>query len=92
MADPTLQGQYPTRGLYQALAIAAMCVQEQPTMRPLVADVVTALNYLASQIYDPQAPNHRKTPSSSNTEKASSNHSKKPEAEDDSQSENDSEG
>ncbi|XP_010685935.2 probable serine/threonine-protein kinase PBL7 isoform X1 [Beta vulgaris subsp. vulgaris] len=92
MADPTLQGQYPTRGLYQALAIAAMCVQEQPTMRPLVADVVTALNYLASQIYDPQAPNHRKTPSSSNTEKDSSNHSKKPEAEDDSQSENDSEG
>nr|GLL34950.1 hypothetical protein TSUD_337380 [Ipomoea trifida] len=53
MADPTLQGQYPVRGLYQALAVAAMCVQEQPTMRPLIADVVTALNYLASQNYDP---------------------------------------
>ncbi|KAJ6803642.1 putative serine/threonine-protein kinase PBL7 isoform X2 [Iris pallida] len=52
MADPALQGQYPVRSLYQALAVAAMCVQEQPTMRPLMADVVTALNYLASQNYD----------------------------------------
>uniref|UniRef100_A0A5B7A5L6 Putative serine/threonine-protein kinase RLCKVII n=1 Tax=Davidia involucrata TaxID=16924 RepID=A0A5B7A5L6_DAVIN len=54
MADPVLQGQYPMRGLFQALAISAMCVQEQPNMRPLIADVVTALNYLASQTYDPQ--------------------------------------
>ncbi|MFS8002390.1 putative protein kinase RLK-Pelle-RLCK-VIIa-1 family [Helianthus anomalus] len=53
MADPVLEGEYPVRGLYQALAIAAMCVQEQPNMRPLIADVVTALNYLASQKYDP---------------------------------------
>ncbi|XP_031119497.1 probable serine/threonine-protein kinase PBL7 isoform X2 [Ipomoea triloba] len=51
MADPTLQGQYPMRGMYQALAVAAMCVHEQPNMRPLIADVVTALNYLASQKY-----------------------------------------
>ncbi|KAJ8631453.1 hypothetical protein MRB53_024776 [Persea americana] len=55
MADPMLQGQYPTRGLYQALAVAAMCVQEQPTMRPLIADVVTALAYLASQKYEPES-------------------------------------
>lgn len=54
MADPLLQGQYPARGLYQALAVAAMCVQEQPNMRPLMADVVTALTYLASQKYDPE--------------------------------------
>ncbi|OVA18209.1 Protein kinase domain [Macleaya cordata] len=54
MADPALQGQYPVRGLYQALAVAAMCVQEQPTMRPLIADVVTALTYLASQAHNPQ--------------------------------------
>ncbi|TKY48479.1 serine/threonine-protein kinase RLCKVII [Spatholobus suberectus] len=54
MVDPLLEGQYPVRGLYQALAIAAMCVQEQPNMRPVIADVVTALNYLASQKYDPQ--------------------------------------
>ncbi|OAY74323.1 Serine/threonine-protein kinase CDL1 [Ananas comosus] len=61
MADPTLQGQYPTRGLYQALAVAAMCVQEQPTMRPLIADVVTALSYLASQTYNPEAQSNQNT-------------------------------
>ncbi|XP_059628235.1 serine/threonine-protein kinase PBL27-like isoform X2 [Cornus florida] len=54
MADPALQGQYPMRGLYQALAVAAVCVQEEPTMRPLIADVVTALTFLASQKYDPE--------------------------------------
>ncbi|KAI9085858.1 hypothetical protein K1719_032272 [Acacia pycnantha] len=55
MADPMLQGQYPSRGLYQALAVAAMCVQEQANMRPVIADVVTALTYLASQRYDPNS-------------------------------------
>lgn len=66
MADPALEGQYPVRGLYQALAIAAMCVQEQPGMRPIIADIVTALNYLASQKYDPNIhPVHRSPKSSS---------------------------
>ena len=55
MADPALRGQYPVRGLYQALAVAAMCVQEDPAMRPLIADVVTALSYLAAQKYDPDS-------------------------------------
>lgn len=55
MADPMLQGQYPVRGLYQALSVAAMCVQEQPNMRPVMADVVTALTYLASRKFDPEA-------------------------------------
>ncbi|KAK9013883.1 hypothetical protein V6N11_005061 [Hibiscus sabdariffa] len=53
MADPLLQGQYPMKGLYQALAVAAMCVQEQPNMRPAISDVVNALNYLTSHKYDP---------------------------------------
>lgn len=65
MADPLLEGQYPVRGLYQALAVAAMCVQEQPNMRPLIADVVTALTYLASQKYNPESqPAHTRTGSS----------------------------
>ncbi|KAJ7532774.1 hypothetical protein O6H91_13G019800 [Diphasiastrum complanatum] len=55
MADPLLKGQYPMRGLYQAIAVAAMCLQEQASTRPLIGDVVTALSYLASQIYDPSA-------------------------------------
>lgn len=51
MADPLLQGNYPMKGLYQALAIAAMCLQEEANSRPLISDVVTALEYLAD-------PNH----------------------------------
>lgn len=52
MADPLLQGRYPMRGLYQALAVAAMCLQEQAATRPLIGDVVTALSYLAAQTYE----------------------------------------
>lgn len=47
MADPALEGNYPTKGLYQALAVAAMCLQEEDSTRPLISDVVTALKYLA---------------------------------------------
>lgn len=63
MADPLLQGRYPMRGLYQALAVAAMCLQEQAATRPLIGDVVTALTYLASQTYDPNAPSNKVGPS-----------------------------
>ncbi|KAL3641967.1 Serine/threonine-protein kinase pbl27 [Castilleja foliolosa] len=59
MADPSLQGRYPMRGLYQALAVAAMCLQEQAATRPLIGDVVTALSYLASQTYDPNSLSNR---------------------------------
>ncbi|KAF9587799.1 hypothetical protein IFM89_005674 [Coptis chinensis] len=47
MADPLLKGNYPLKGLYQALAVAAMCLQEEASTRPLMCDVVTALEYLA---------------------------------------------
>ncbi|XWS75081.1 hypothetical protein CRYUN_Cryun01aG0054400 [Craigia yunnanensis] len=67
MADPLLQGQYPVRGMYQALAVAAMCVQEQPNMRPLIADVVTALTYLASQKYDSETQSVQGSRTSSST-------------------------
>ncbi|CAN4123393.1 unnamed protein product [Withania somnifera] len=53
LADPSLQGRFPMRGLYQALAVASMCIQEQAAARPLIGDVVTALSYLANQAYDP---------------------------------------
>lgn len=47
MADPLLEGKYPMKGLYQALAVAAMCLQDEASTRPLIEDVVTALEYLA---------------------------------------------
>ncbi|KAK1408722.1 hypothetical protein QVD17_40730 [Tagetes erecta] len=59
LADPRLEGHYPMRGLYQALAVASMCIQEQAAARPLIGDVVTALSYLANHNYDPNAaPGH----------------------------------
>ncbi|CAL5205535.1 unnamed protein product [Lathyrus oleraceus] len=53
MADPLLQGQFPVRCLHQAIAITAMCLQEQPKFRPLIGDIVVALEYLASQSIEP---------------------------------------
>lgn len=43
------------RGLYQALAVASMCIQEQAAARPLIGDVVTALSYLANQNPSPSS-------------------------------------
>lgn len=48
MADPLLEGNFPKKSLYQALAIAAMCVHEEAGARPLMADVVTALEFLTT--------------------------------------------
>lgn len=50
MADPLLGDNYPTKGLYQALAVAAMCLQEEADTRPLISDVVTALEFLANKV------------------------------------------
>nr|GEU99390.1 kinase [Tanacetum cinerariifolium] len=44
--DPRLEGRYPMRGLYQALAIASMCIKNRLL---LGFHVVTALSYLANQ-------------------------------------------
>ena len=49
LVDPLLQGNFPLRCLHQAIAITAMCLQEQPKVRPLIGDIVVALEYLASQ-------------------------------------------
>ncbi|MQL73558.1 hypothetical protein Taro_005886, partial [Colocasia esculenta] len=56
LVDPRLQGRYPMRGLYQALAVASMCLQPQAAARPLIADVVTALMYLETHRYEPSVP------------------------------------
>lgn len=47
MADPLLEGNYPVKEFHQALAIANMCIQDEANTRPLISDVVTALEYLA---------------------------------------------
>ncbi|XP_022857755.1 probable serine/threonine-protein kinase PBL23 [Olea europaea var. sylvestris] len=47
MADPLLEGNYPEKALSQALVVAAMCLQEEASTRPLIGDIVTALDYLS---------------------------------------------
>ncbi|XP_054798625.1 probable serine/threonine-protein kinase PBL21 isoform X2 [Prosopis cineraria] len=49
LVDPRLEGQFPLRCLHHAIAITAMCLQEQPNFRPLIGDIVVALEYLHSQ-------------------------------------------
>lgn len=48
MADPLLEDDYPLKCLYQALGVAAMCLQEEADTRPFMGDVVTALEFLSS--------------------------------------------
>ncbi|KAM7270188.1 hypothetical protein ACFE04_029402 [Oxalis oulophora] len=49
LADPLLKGNFPARGLNQAVAVAAMCLQEEAPVRPLISDVVSALSFLGSR-------------------------------------------
>lgn len=56
MVDPELQGHYPSKQLYKAFATALICVQEQPSTRPRVSEVVKALDHIVSQPYTPKGP------------------------------------
>lgn len=47
MVDPLLKGDYSTKSLHQAIAIAGMCLQEEAEARPTMQDVVTALEFLS---------------------------------------------
>ncbi|KAJ6938197.1 hypothetical protein NC651_004801 [Populus alba x Populus x berolinensis] len=49
LADPLLEGCYPRRCLNYAIAITAMCLNEEANFRPLISDILVALEYLASQ-------------------------------------------
>ncbi|KAK4487870.1 hypothetical protein RD792_003608 [Penstemon davidsonii] len=54
MADPLLKSGFPVTSLNQAVGVAAMCLQDEPSVRPLISDVVAALSFLASA--PPEAP------------------------------------
>ncbi|XP_059665669.1 probable serine/threonine-protein kinase PBL7 [Cornus florida] len=51
LADPLLKLDFTVTSLNQAIGVAAMCLQEEPSVRPLISDVVTALNSL-TQVKD----------------------------------------
>ncbi|OMO59335.1 hypothetical protein COLO4_34245 [Corchorus olitorius] len=48
LADPVLNGEFAIRALNQAVAVAAMCLQEEAAVRPLISDVVTVLSFLGN--------------------------------------------
>ncbi|KAA8538867.1 hypothetical protein F0562_025559 [Nyssa sinensis] len=52
MTDPLLKREFPMISLNQAIGVAAMCVQEEPSVRPLISDVLAALSFLK----DPMPP------------------------------------
>lgn len=47
LADPLLEGNFPKKNFSQSVAIASMCLQDDPVVRPLISDVVTALSALS---------------------------------------------
>ncbi|KDO85111.1 hypothetical protein CISIN_1g017246mg [Citrus sinensis] len=49
LVDPLLHGRYPRRCLNYAVAVTAMCLNEEANFRPLINDIVVALDYLVSQ-------------------------------------------
>ncbi|XP_008809102.1 probable serine/threonine-protein kinase PBL21 [Phoenix dactylifera] len=53
LADPLLEGCYPPRAFHQLVVVASMCLQDQAHVRPIMHDVVIALNHIASQPYIP---------------------------------------
>ncbi|EPS70790.1 hypothetical protein M569_03967, partial [Genlisea aurea] len=54
MADPHLRREFAVTSLNQAVGVAAMCLQEEPSARPLISDISAALSYLA--MAPPEAP------------------------------------
>ncbi|XP_044978735.1 probable serine/threonine-protein kinase PBL25 [Hordeum vulgare subsp. vulgare] len=47
LADPLLRGDFPDRDLNQAVAVAAMCLQDQASARPCMSDAAVTLSFLA---------------------------------------------
>ncbi|KAK8689031.1 hypothetical protein V6N13_087762 [Hibiscus sabdariffa] len=56
MADPSLKRKFPERGLNQAVAMAAMCVQEEAAARPLISDLASVLSFLSIPTQENNAP------------------------------------
>ncbi|GMH13079.1 hypothetical protein Nepgr_014920 [Nepenthes gracilis] len=50
MADPRLYKKFPATSLNQAVAIAAMCLQEEATIRPLITDIVPVLSFVSTEL------------------------------------------
>lgn len=54
MADPLLKQGFAKTSLNQAVGVAAMCLQDEPSARPFISDISAALGFLA--MAPPEAP------------------------------------
>ncbi|XP_038717532.1 probable serine/threonine-protein kinase PBL21 isoform X5 [Tripterygium wilfordii] len=61
LVDPLLQGRCPRRCLNYAIAITAMCLNEEQNFRPFIGDILMALEYLACQCSNFEARVHNTT-------------------------------
>ncbi|KAJ4751113.1 Kinase superfamily protein [Rhynchospora pubera] len=56
LIDPLIEDDYPSKALNQAVAVAAMCLQDEASVRPMMADVVMALSFLTGPSHDTPSP------------------------------------
>ncbi|XP_049366717.1 probable serine/threonine-protein kinase PBL25 [Solanum verrucosum] len=92
MADPLLKNRFPERSLNQAVGVAAMCLQEEPSVRPLISDVVAALTNLNVDEPIPESPPSPEKDNNTDTdeyEQKSSDNEALPNKNEDESSEND---
>ncbi|KAF6997120.1 hypothetical protein CFC21_013376 [Triticum aestivum] len=62
MADPALQGRYPSMDLQEALKVAYMCIHKQPAMRSPIGTAAAALSRLAACDDRPPESSHHAAP------------------------------
>ncbi|VAI91951.1 unnamed protein product [Triticum turgidum subsp. durum] len=58
MADPALQGRYPSLDLQEALEVASVCIHKDHATRAPIGTVVTALSRLAYDVDPPESSHH----------------------------------
>ncbi|TMW95579.1 hypothetical protein EJD97_008642 [Solanum chilense] len=91
MADPLLKNKFPERSLNQAVGVAAMCLQEEPSVRPLISDVVAALTTLNVDEPIPESPPSPEKDNTDEYEQKSSDNEALPNKNEDESSEDDQE-
>ncbi|GFP95751.1 serine/threonine-protein kinase at3g07070 [Phtheirospermum japonicum] len=75
MADPLLRKEFSVKTLNQVVGIASMCLQEEPSVRPLITDVVATLSFLSTAPPDEPIPARLVPILSAKVETSSQNHS-----------------
>ncbi|GMH18904.1 hypothetical protein Nepgr_020745 [Nepenthes gracilis] len=56
MVDPRLQERFPARTARHMIFLTAMCVKDEPSLRPPISEVVAALEYLGTECRDLPSP------------------------------------